>query len=65
MATKTKDCTTTDYETIPYTMEIDWDNGTVWLNNHISKEKMVVTHKDMKSIVNSFLLIEAKQLGKI
>jgi len=55
---------TKDYKVVPYTMEIDWDSRTVWINNHMSKEKMVITDKDAKSIVNSFLLIEAKQLGK-
>ncbi len=30
---------TKDYGEIPYTIEIDWINETVWLNNHVAKRK--------------------------
>ncbi|ACA47006.1 hypothetical protein HYH96_18085 [Clostridium botulinum] len=54
---------TKDYGEIPYTIEIDWINETVWLNNHVAKEKIVVTEKDSKSIENAFKLIKAKRNG--
>lgn len=52
---------TSEYKETPYTIEIDWEGGTVWLNNHISKEKLVVTEKDAKSILNAFQLINGKR----
>ncbi|ACQ51272.1 hypothetical protein [Clostridium botulinum] len=54
---------TKDYGEIPYIIEIDWINETVWLNNHVDKEKIVVTEKDSKSIENAFKLIKAKRNG--
>jgi hypothetical protein len=54
---------TNDFKEIPYTIEIDWEGGTVWLNNHISKEKIVITEKDSKSISNAFALLAAKRKG--
>jgi hypothetical protein len=52
-----------DFKSIPYTIEIDWNGGTVWLNNHVSKEKIVITEKDSESISNAFKLLEAKKNG--
>lgn len=52
---------TEKFKEVPYTIEVDWENGTVLLNNHISKEKIVLTKKDSESIASSFKLIEAKQ----
>lgn len=54
---------TSEYKEVPYTIELDWEGGTVWLNNHILKEKMIVTEKVAKSIINSFLLINGKREG--
>jgi hypothetical protein len=54
-----------DFKAIPYTIEIDWNGGTVWLNNHVSKEKIVITEKDSKSISSAFKLLEAKKKGLI
>jgi hypothetical protein len=52
-----------DFKSIPYTIAIDWKGGTVWLNNHISKEKIVITQRDSESISNAFKLLEAKRKG--
>jgi hypothetical protein len=51
---------TENYKEIPYTSQIDWENGNVWLNNHITKEKIVITPKVFESIKNSFELIKHK-----
>jgi hypothetical protein len=52
-----------DFKSIPYTIEIDWNGETVWLNNHVSKEKIVITDRDSESIYNAFKLLEAKKNG--
>lgn len=54
-----------NYKTVPYTIEIDWKGGTVWLNIPMSKEKIIITEKDSKSISDSFKLISAKKQGII
>lgn len=54
-----------EYKEILYTIEIDWRGSTVWLNNHVSKEKIVITERDLESIVNAFKLINAKKKGLI
>jgi len=54
---------TKDFKEIPYTIQMNLETGTVWLNNHVSKEKIVVTEKDFHSIENCFLLINAKKKG--
>lgn len=56
---------TKEYQEIPYSIEIDWEGGTVWLNIHIIQEKIVLTEKDAKSIMNDFELIKAKKNGFI
>lgn len=53
---------TKGYKAVPYTIETDWEGGTVWLNNHVTKEKMVITEEDSKSIAMSFALLEAKRM---
>jgi len=52
-----------NFKKVPYTIEVDWEGGNVWLNNHVSKEKIVVTKSDSESISNAFKLIEAKKKG--
>jgi hypothetical protein len=54
---------TKDFKETVYTIQIDWDGGTVWLNNHASKEKFIVTQRDSKSIADAFKLIDAKNKG--
>jgi hypothetical protein len=55
---------TEDYKEASYTIEIDWKGGTVWLNNHISKEKLVISERDAEYISDCFKSIEAKKNGE-
>lgn len=55
---------TEGFKEIPYTIEIDWKGGNVWLNNHTSKEKIVIKETDSISISNGFKLIKAKKEGR-
>lgn len=50
-----------DFQSVPYTIEMDWQGCTVWLNLPLSKEKIVITEKDSKSISEAFKLISAAQ----
>ncbi|MEG7377879.1 hypothetical protein V5785_00710 [Bacillus subtilis] len=52
-----------EFKSVPYTIEVDWNGGTVWLNNHISKKKIVITQRDYESISKAFKLLEAKKKG--
>lgn len=54
-----------DYKEIIYTIQIDWEGGTVWLNSPISKERIVITEKDLNSITHNFKLLEARRKGLI
>ncbi|MEC0341995.1 MULTISPECIES: hypothetical protein [Bacillus] len=56
---------TENFEQVPYTIEIDWEGGAVWLNLHHSKEKIIVSEKESKSILDAFSLINAKKKGVI
>ncbi|MCT6515395.1 hypothetical protein ACFVL4_23530 [Bacillus subtilis] len=56
---------TVNFKQVPYTIEIDWEGGKVWLNLPHSKEKLILTDKDSKSILNAFALINAKKNGVI
>jgi hypothetical protein len=54
---------TKDFEEIPYTIQLDWEGSTVWLNNHVSKEKIVITERDSESIADGFRLLNARKAG--
>ncbi|WCK57242.1 hypothetical protein PP175_29060 (plasmid) [Aneurinibacillus sp. Ricciae_BoGa-3] len=54
-----------NFKEVPYTIEIDWKCGAVWLNLPLSKEKIIVSEKDSKSISDAFKLINAKKEGII
>ena len=56
---------TKSYKEVHYTIQTDFESGTVWLNNYLSKEKIVITEKDSQSIANSFKLIKARKEGLI
>jgi len=48
-----------NFKQVPYTIEIDWTGGVVWLNLPLSKEKIIVSEKESKSISRAFTLINA------
>ncbi|MDQ4711662.1 hypothetical protein AB4672_21495 [Bacillus paralicheniformis] len=56
---------TDSFKQVPYTIEVDWKGRTVWLNLPHSKEKLILTEKESKSISNAFALINAKKNGVI
>ena len=56
---------TENFKEIPYTIEMDWNGGVVWLNNHVAKERLVVSKKDADSISTAFKLMDAKKKGMI
>ena len=56
---------TENYKEVLYTIEVDWKGGTVWLNNHVSKEKIVLTYKDFEGIKSDFKLLDARAKGLI
>lgn len=51
---------TKDFKEMPYTIEIDWETGNVWLNIHTSQEKIVITKKDLNSIKRGFDVFNIK-----
>jgi hypothetical protein len=55
---------TKDFKETMYTIQMDSESGTVWLNNHISKEKFILTEKDSNSIANCFKLINARKRAR-
>jgi hypothetical protein len=48
------------YRSVPYTIEIDWENKVVMLNNRVSKEKLIITKKDSRSTSDCFELMKIK-----
>ncbi|TWJ95210.1 hypothetical protein [Bacillus licheniformis] len=54
-----------NFKQVPYTIEIDWKGGVVWLNLPLSKEKIIVSEKESKSILRAFALLNAKKQGII
>ncbi|WP_293396202.1 hypothetical protein [Peptoclostridium sp.] len=54
---------TREYREVLYTIEVDWKGERVWLNNHVSKEKLVLTEKDSEYIYDCFQDLKAKRMG--
>lgn len=49
---------TENYKDTPYTIQTSFETGTVWLNNHLTKEKLVLTEEDAASIARSFEIMK-------
>ena len=51
---------TEEYKIRPYTIELDWEKEVVWLNNHITQEKLIISERDAQSISDAFKLFKVK-----
>lgn len=52
-----------EYKEVPCTIEMSPNEMAVWLNLPLSKERIVLTENDSKSIAASFKLLKAMRKG--